>query len=169
MRDPGEDVVATYRALSIAVGPPPKDNDDDSAYAVNVILWQTGSVGLIPFEWAPPDGQPIDNESWSSPARLMASMDLHYGLANGWHPTKGVKYKKPMGWMPGPAVRFDELVDHLSQQLLHRHSDARLLKACRKAVDVEPKTYITAEHELIKWKFGRLLACVLDSPAHYSR
>ena len=44
-----------------------------------------------------------------------------------------------MKWMPGPAVRFDELVDHLSQQLLHRHSDARLLKACSKAVDVQPK------------------------------
>jgi uncharacterized protein (DUF1800 family) len=171
VRDPGEDLVATYRALSIAVGPPPKNKDADDyyAYAVNVILWQAGSIGLVPFEWAPPDGQPIDDESWSSPARLMASMDLHYGLAHGWHPSKGVRYKNPMGWMPGPAVRFDELVDHLSQQLLHRHSDARLLKACRKAVDVDPKTYITEEHELVQWKFGKLLACILDSPAHYSR
>ena len=99
----------------------------------------------------------------------MASMDLHYGLATATSPHEAIKFKKPMGWMPGPAVRFDELVDHLSQQILHRHSDARLLKACRKAVDVEPKTYITEEHELIEWKFGRLLATVLDSPAHYSR
>jgi uncharacterized protein (DUF1800 family) len=169
VRDPGEDVVATYRALSIAVLPPPKDDETYGRSAVATLIYQAGSVGLIPFEWAPPDGQPIDNESWSSPARLMASMDLHYGLANGWWPVEAVRYKKPMQWMPGPAVRFDELVDHLSQQILHRHSDARLLKACRKAVDVTPKTYITEEHELIEWKFGRLLACVLDSPAHYSR
>ena len=169
VRDPGEDVVATYRALRMSVFAPPKNEETYGRSAVAALVWQCGNVGLVPFEWAPPDGQPIDNESWSSPARLMASMDLHYGLANGWWPTEAVRYKKPMQWMPGPAVRFDELVDHLSQQLLHRHSDARLLKACRKAVDVQPKTYITEEHELIQWKFGRLLACILDSPAHYSR
>ena len=169
VRDPAEDVLATYRALRIGVGAPPKDEDDYHASAVAALIWQTGSIGLTPFEWAPPDGQPLDNESWSSPARLMASMDLHYGLANAWWPDKAVKFREPMQWMPGPAVRFDELVDHLSQQLLHKHSDARLLKACHKATGVEPKTYITEEHELIEWKFGRLLACILDSPAHYSR
>jgi uncharacterized protein (DUF1800 family) len=169
VRDPGEDVVATYRALRIKVGAPPRDEDDWHGSAIAALVWQTGSVGLVPFEWAPPDGQPIDNESWSSPARLMASMDLHWSLAHGHWPQKAVRFKKPMQWMPGPSVRFDELVDHLSQQLLHRHSDARLLKACRKALDIEPKTYITEEHELIEWKFGRLLACILDSPDHYTR
>jgi hypothetical protein len=99
----------------------------------------------------------------------MGSMDVHYQLAHGHYPDEAVRYKQPMKWMPGPAVRFDELVDHLSQQILHRYSDARLLKACAKATDVKPKDYIIEDHELIEWKFGRLLATILDSPDHYSR
>jgi Protein of unknown function (DUF1800) len=168
VRDPAEDLVATYRALRIKVKPPPHD-DRYGGSAVAALVWQSGSIGLVPFSWGPPDGQPVDNESWSSPARLMGSMDVHWGLAHGYWPSEAVRFKKPMQWMPGPAVRFDELVDHLSQQLLHRHSDARLLKAASKAVDVRPKDYIIEDHELIQWKFGHLLATVLDSPAHFSR
>lgn len=169
VRDPAEDLVATYRALRIDVRPPPDDKDTYNGSAIAAMLWQVGGIGLIPFSWATPDGQPLDNESWSSPGRLMGSMDVHWQLAHGHYPDEAVRYKAPMKWMPAPAVRFDELVDHLSQQLLHRHSTARLLKACSKAVDVRPKDYIIEDHELIEWKFGRLLATILDSPDHYSR
>ena len=169
VRDPAEDVVATYRALRIDVKPPPADEDLYNRSAVAAILHQAGGIGLIPFSWGTPDGQPLDNGAWSSPGRLMGSMDVHWQLAHGHWPTEAVIYKKPMKWMPAPAVRFDELVDHLCQQLLHRHSDARLLKACVKATDVKAKDYIIEDHELIEWKFGRLLATILDSPAHYSR
>jgi uncharacterized protein (DUF1800 family) len=169
VRDPAEDLVATYRALRIDVRPPPDDEDTYNGSAIAAMLWQVGGIGLIPFSWATPDGQPLDNESWSSPGRLMGSMDVHWQLAHGHYPDEAVRYKAPMKWMPAPAVRFDELVDHLSQQLLHRHSTARLLKACSKAVDVRPKDYIIEDHELIEWKFGRLLSTILDSPDHYSR
>jgi uncharacterized protein (DUF1800 family) len=169
VRDPAEDLVATYRALRIDVRPPPDDEDTYNSSAIAAMIWQVGGIGLVPFSWATPDGQPVDNESWSSPGRLMGSMDVHWQLAHGHYPDEAVRYKAPMKWMPAPAVRFDELVDHLSQQLLHRHSDGRLLKACSKAVDVRPKDYIIEDHELIEWKFGRLLATILDSPAHYSR
>jgi hypothetical protein len=169
VRDPAEDLVATYRALRIDVRRPPSDEDRYNRSAVAAMIWQVGGIGLVPFSWATPDGQPVDNESWSSPGRLMGSTDVHWQLAHGHWPDEAVHYKPPMKWMPAPAVRFDELVDHLSQQLLHRHSDDRLLKACTKAVDVRPKDYIIEDHELIEWKFGRLLATILDSPAHYSR
>ena len=169
VRDPAEDLVATYRALRIVVQPPPDNEDTYNGSAVAALVWQSGSIGLVPFSWGPPDGQALDNLSWSSPARLMGSMDIHWGLAHGHWPSEAVRYKRPLQWLPGPAVRFDELVDHLSQQILHRHSDARLLKAACKAVDVRPKDYIIEDHELIEWKFGRLLATILDSPAHYSR
>jgi len=169
VRDPAEDLVATYRALRIKVRRPPRGEEAYGASAIAAMVWQAGSIGLVPFSWASPDGQPLDNESWSSPGRLMGSMDVHWQLAHGHWPETAVRYRKPMAWMPGPAVRFDELVDHLSQQLLHRHSDARLLKACSRATDVRPKDYVTEDHELIEWKFGRLLATILDSPDHYTR
>ena len=44
VRDPGEDIVATYRALGIRMDEP---RADDSA--VNALLWQAGSIGIYPL------------------------------------------------------------------------------------------------------------------------
>ena len=76
MRDPGEDVVATYRALGVRLARPPAGDAGDQ-YAANAMLWQVDGLGIEPFGWPRPDGQPIDNASWSSPSRMMASMDVH--------------------------------------------------------------------------------------------
>ena len=51
------------------------------------LLWQAASLGNRPFGWPRPDGQPVDNRSWSSPSRLIASMSMHLGLCGGWWPT----------------------------------------------------------------------------------
>ena len=67
-----------------------KPRADDAG--VNALLWQAGSIGIYPLAWPRPDGQPIDNASWSSPGRLMASMSVHYTLSGGWWPTKGAHY-----------------------------------------------------------------------------
>ena len=73
VRDPGEDVVATYRALDVKVRKPTERQRRRQR------RWpgRPPSVGALPFGWPRPDGQPIDNESWSYPSRLMASMDIH--------------------------------------------------------------------------------------------
>jgi hypothetical protein len=168
VRDPGEDIVATYRALGVRVQRPP-DGDAGDEYAATAMLWQVASLGTSPFAWPRPDGQPIDNDSWSSPSRLIASMDVHYGMCGGWWPSVGISYPKPTDWMPKESLRFDKLVDHLAQQLLHRRSTAQLLKACCEAVDVAPTETITADHGLVRWNFPRLLTVFLDSPAHLSR
>ena len=77
VRDPCEELVATYRSLRVKVSDPP---DGDNGYAARAILWQAGAIGAVPFDWPRPDGQPIDNESWSSPARLLASMETHWSM-----------------------------------------------------------------------------------------
>ena len=53
VRTPTDDVVATYRALDVAVRRPV---DGDST--ANTLLYQTSNIGLTPFGWARPDGQP---------------------------------------------------------------------------------------------------------------
>jgi hypothetical protein len=133
------------------------------------MLWQVGALGTSPFAWPRPDGQPIDNDSWSSPSRLIASMDVHWSMSGGWWPSTGITYREPMDWLPKPSIRFDMLVDHLSQQLLHRRSTAQLLQACCEACDVRPAEKINADHGLVKWNFHRLLSTFLDSPAHLTR
>jgi uncharacterized protein (DUF1800 family) len=166
VRDPGEDVVATYRVLGVKIKQPSGEEADGSA--LQALVWQTDSIGIEPFSWGQPNGQPIDNDSWSSPARLLASMRFHMGVAGGWADTATV-YRKPERWLPGKHPRFDELVDHLCQQLLHRETSKKLLKACCVAVDVKPYEPIDKDHELVEWKFPRLLTTLLDSPEHLSR
>ncbi|WP_121251672.1 DUF1800 domain-containing protein [Nocardioides ferulae] len=168
VRDPGEDLVASYRVLRARVQAPPEGPAGDR-YAATQMLWSVGDLGVAPFEWPRPDGQPIDNESWSSPSRLIGSLDLHLSLSGRWWPTAGITYRTPEQWLPRRALRFSALVEHLSRQLLGRPSTDTLLRACCQAVGVSPDTRITADHAVMRWQFPNLLTTFLDSPAHLTR
>lgn len=168
VRDPGEDLIATYRVLGIDVRRPPAGAAGDK-HAANQLLWQVSGMGVAPFSWPRPDGQPIDSVSWSSPARLIASMEVHQSLAAGWWPSVGVRYRRPRAWLPSDTVRFEELVDDLSRRILHRRATPRLLQACCQATGCRPRERITADHPLVRWGMYRLLATLLDSPAHLTR
>ncbi|WP_051551743.1 DUF1800 domain-containing protein [Nocardioides sp. URHA0020] len=168
VRDPGEDLVATYRALGVQISRPPSGTSGDR-YAANQMLWQVAGMGVTPFAWPRPDGQPIDNASWASPARLIASMDVHQSLAAGWWPTDGAHYRRPAAWLPRPSVRFDALVDDLSRRILHRPATPLLLTACAQATGCRAGEVITAEHGLVRWGMYRLITVLLDSPAHLTR
>lgn len=165
VRDPGEDLVATYRALGIRVTKPGSSGRD----AADQLLWQAGSIGTQPFDWPRPDGQPIDNDSWASPSRMLASMTVHMDLAGTWWPDEGIRYRPLDSWVPRFPIRFEDLVDHLSRRILHRRATGQLLQACCEAVDVEPREKITRDHGLVRWNMYRLLSTFLDSPAFLTR
>ncbi len=164
LRDPSEDLVATYRALGATVRPPTSAKD-----AANTMLWQSTVIGLAPMAWPRPDGQPLENSAWATPARALASMDIHWSLAGGWWPKTGVDYLQPTDWVPELPIRMAPLVDHLSRRLLGRPSTPGILKAACASVGLKPTTVITADHPLIRWQFNRLLASFLDNPLHYGR
>jgi Protein of unknown function (DUF1800) len=164
VRDPEGDLVATYRALGITIRKPTVRES-----APHQIIWQAGTIGQGVGEWPRPDGQPVDNGSWASPSRMLGSLSTHYGLSGGWWPTQDIHYRKPTSWLPRPSVRFDVLVDHMSQQILHRHASATLLQACCQAVDAKPSTVVDRNHPVMRWLFPRLLTTFLDSPQHFRR
>jgi uncharacterized protein (DUF1800 family) len=164
LRDPSEDLVATYRALGATVRKPQRRED-----AANAMLWQSTVIGLAPMTWPRPDGQPLDNQAWATPARALASMDIHWSLAGGWWPKTGVDYLQPTDWVPELPMRFAPLVDHLSRRILGRPSTRGILKAASAAVGVKPTEEITADHPLMRWHFNRLLGSFLDNPLHYGR
>jgi len=166
VRDPIEDVVATYRALGVRLHRPAADDD---GHATKAILWQCHGVGADPHGWPRPDGPPLDNESWATPARMLASMDVHWVLAGGWWPTEGITYRRHRDWLPRREIRLDLLVDYLAQQLLGARSTATLLRACCEVTGLGPGARITAGHDLVRWNFHRLLSTILDSPAHLTR
>lgn len=164
LRDPAEDVVAAYRLLRVKVNRP-----TNSSAGANAMLWQANSVGAMPFAWPRPDGTPIDNASWSSTSRLLASLRIHYSMAGGWWPTQDVHYRQPKTWVPKNGMRFDELVDHLCREILHQPSTGVLLKACCEATGLKPSEPITYDHGLVQWGMARLLTTLLDSPEFFAR
>ena len=167
VRNPSDDVVATWRVLDVQASAPVSDDS-----AVNAMLWQTVGVGQAPFDWARPDGQPEDGESWSSVSRMLASFQAHYSMAGGWWPKQQLTYHPLTAWVPltdGQSMRFDALVDHLSRRLLGRTASARLLDACCLASGVTASTSITTTHSVVRWGMPVLLTTVLDGPEHLTR
>jgi hypothetical protein len=164
VRDPQGDLVATYRVIGVDIKKP---TTRDSA--PHQIIWQASSIGQGVAEWPRPDGQPIDNASWASPSRMMGSMSFHYGASGGWWPNKDIHYRSALSWLPKDTTPFKVLVEHMSQQILHRHSTDILLKSCCQAVAAKPHDQIDQDHPVMRWLFPRLLTTFLDSPAHYRR
>ncbi|MCM0620123.1 DUF1800 domain-containing protein [Nocardioides bruguierae] len=165
LRDPAEDVVATYRVLQARVQQPTSDDD-----AANAMIWQAQKVGLVPMAWPRPDGQPIHNSAWATASRAMASMEIHWVMAGGWWPSEGVEFLQPSDWAPTPLpVTFAQLVDHLARLLHGRPSNRNVLRAACEACSVDPDTTVTASSAVLTWKLNRLLAVLLDHPRHYSR
>lgn len=162
LRDPSEDVVATYRALGVRIGRP---TQNDSAAAA--ILWQASGLGLSPHAWPRPDGTPVRNDVWASPSRALGSMGMHWSMAGGWWPSSGLRYQEPSAWVPAKKpIRFKDLVDAVSRDLLHRPATKGLLTTACLATGCKPKEKIDRDHGLYEWGFPRLLAAVLDSPDH---
>ena len=162
LRDPSEDVVATYRALGVRVDRP--RNGDSAA---NAILWQASGLGLSPHAWPRPDGPPVTDEVWASPSRALGSMSMHWSMAGGWWPRAGLRHPTPDRWMPAKKpIRFADLVDEVSRDLLHRPATRGLVTTASLATGCKPREKIDREHALYRWNFPRLLAAVLDSPDH---
>ncbi len=162
LRDPSEDVVATYRALGVGI-----DKPRGAGSGVHAILWQASGVGLSPHAWPRPDGMPVTDDVWASPARALASMSMHWSMAGGWWPTDDLHYRKPSAWVPEKKpVRFKDLVDEVSRDLLHRPATKDLLETASLATGCRTREKIDRDHELYQWGFPRLLAAVLDSPDH---
>lgn len=164
VRTPAEDLVATYRALGVKIARPTSGES-----AANQIVWQCQALGMAPYDWTQPSGQPDGNAAWSSTSRMLASFRTHYEMSGGWWPRKNATYRPYDAWLPQASLRFDLLVDHLSRRLLGRPSTSALLKACCQATGCRPAEKITRSHAVANWKMPRLLTTVLDTPAHLSR
>ncbi len=164
IRNPVEDVLASYRALGVRHSRPTADDS-----GANAVLWQCTGVGVYPQGWPRPDGLPQTNGAWATPARMLGSMQLHMSLSGGWWPKVDTRYRKPAAWAPRYPIRLDALIDHLSRHILHRKATPALVQACCQAVGLPASERITRDHGLVRWGFPRLLTTFLDSPDFYAR
>jgi uncharacterized protein (DUF1800 family) len=165
LRTPAEDLVATYRLLGVRLGRPTADQS-----AANAIIWQADSLGQAPFTWPRPDGAPLVASAWASPSRVLASMEVHWGMAGGWWPSLDASYPAYASWAPRLPIPFRDLVDHLSRLLHHRESDATLLEgACLATGITDPGVSVAAGSDVLTWRMPALLAALLDHPRWYRR
>jgi hypothetical protein len=132
-RDTTEDTVATWRVLGAQLRRP-----TSSTSAANELLWQADDV---------------------------ASIDVHHAMAGRWSPsaTQGMVSRAPQTWLPPLPVRLDQLVDHLSQQLLHQHASIYLVRTCCQAVGYDMDQEITTTHPVATSGIPVLLGTILDS------
>jgi uncharacterized protein (DUF1800 family) len=162
VRTPIDDVVATCRVIQVRAEAPV----NLSSFA-HELSWALGST--LVYQWPRPDGAPDRAAVWASTTRMLNSWRMHWLLAGGWWPDGEATYKRPVAFLPQSGIRFDELVDHLSRVVLGRRSTSKLLKAACEGCDVAPEESIIKTHSVMSWKFPRLLAVLLDTPAHMGR
>ena len=165
VRDPSQDVVATFAVLGTELSRPGMDDTS----AASLIVHMAETVGLAPMAWPLPDGSPQLSGPWTSPARMMASFDMHWRMATRSQPSRNITYRAPADWLPAPSIALRDLVDHLSRTIHHRPSTATLLQACCEAVELEPGEILTSSHPVVTTRMPRLLVVFLDHPNHITR
>ena len=161
VRTPIDDVVATCRTLRLTtLAPTTKDS-----FAHGLIYLVSSN---LPFHWPRPDGPPDTEEVWAAPTRMLNSWKLHWSLASGL-PALQVTHLTPASYLPVASIRFDQFVDHLCRVLLGRRSTPVLLDAACEGTGTGVAELVTKDHAVIRTKFGRLVAVLLDSPQHMTR
>jgi len=162
VRTPYDDLIASCRSLRATALRPTKD----SSFG-NAVNWVHGTIPT--YQWPAPNGAPDDGLAWTSVSRMLSSFRFHLNFAGGWWPKDDVVWRKPTYWLPKRQIRLDQFVDHLSRTWLGRRSTPRLLQAVCEALAEPPGAIVTADHAVMRWKFPRLAAVLLDSPKHMSR
>ena len=162
VRTPIDDVVATCRTLRVdAQTPTARDS------FANALSWTLNST--LCYQWPRPDGPPDTADVWAAPTRMLNSWKMHWGLAGGYSPSRQVTFRAPASYLPATSIRFDRFVDHLCRVLLGHGSTALLLDAACEGTGTAAAEVVTVDHAIIRWKFSRLVAVLLDSPEHMTR
>lgn len=163
VRTPVEDAIATFAALNAQFAKPSSPTD-----AANQFNGVSKGIGQVVYDWPTADGFPDVMPAWIDPGRVLGSMRAHWLAAIG-HPTDAITYRTPIQWAPQLPTTFDNVVDYVARSLLYRPSTPTMLQAACVATDCKTTTMIDAGHALIRYKFPRLLASLLDTPEHLSR
>ena len=164
VRTPGQDAIASYRALGLSVQPPTDGNN--FGYAV---IYQLGDMDQMPFGWPAPNGFPDVGAAWSSVGRVLASLNLHRTIAHGWWPSTGVTFRPWTDWLPALPATLGEVVDSASTKLLCRPADAATTTACCQLIGMDPSRVVSSANDLGAWRLNPILQTLLNSPAHAAR
>ena len=166
VRNPADDVVATWRALDVQAAPPTGD-----ASGANAVLWQTVGLGQAPFDWTRPDGsRRTARRGRRSPGCWVVRDPLH---AVRRLVADGPDDLPPRGVVGAAAVRAVDAIRRARGAPLTDPARADRAdpagRGCCLVTGLTAATSITLNHALVRWGMPVLLTTVLDSPEHMSR
>ena len=167
VRDPGEDVVATYRALGVKIADARPARE---ATARRSSRWSGRATRSGIAVHLGPAQRPADRQRVLVLAGPAAGLDARSTAAGRrLVPDDGDALPEPEGGCPagGPLRRARRPPVPAAAAPTATHGPAQGLLPG--AVDVKPHDRITEDHELVQWRFPRLLTTLLDSPDHLSR
>jgi uncharacterized protein (DUF1800 family) len=160
VRTPTEDVVNSARVL----GTRPVAADDDAAFARHVV-WMSSSVGQMQFDWPRPDGFPETSSTWTSPARVVRSWNIHYALAGNWWGAKDVAIPARADLMPTTwPMTLGQLTDHQSRMLLGRPASAALRTGVAEALGATEGRSLKDAAAVSDWTWTVVRGSVLNAP-----
>lgn len=164
LRDPEQDVVATYRLMVKDLTP----LNTPQSVAVQLPV-QVFELGVPALSWPTPEGAPLETDRWATPARALASFRLHWNLAIGAANVTGAEFRSARDLVPQSALTMEALVQHLSRQVLSLEADPSLIDLACWSMQVTRLTTITADHRVLTAGWGQLLSIFLDHPSRYFR
>ena len=119
-----------------------------------------------PLAWVQPNGYPDYADAWRSAGGTLNRWNTHMSLANGWWPDN-LRSPELRNLLPKklPAT-YGALIDDLARRLVFRtlapaHRNAVLGFLGKAAGDPLKST-----DAAVTWRFGYLVALILDSPYH---
>ena len=184
VRRPYEDVIAGVRALGLKPSKNPDYPTSGASYfeGLRAIYYQSRDLGNAPLDWGPPNGYPDTARDWQSANGMLGRWNNHYSHAHGWWPSrsengftwpgrsKDTALSASTHLLPNPLpATYGELVDALSERLLHQQMRAEHRAAVLTFVGKTATSPLVATDSAVTWKLGRVVALILDSPYHALR
>ena len=131
------------------------------------ILWQAAELGQRAVLLAAARRAAVDNDSWSSPSRMLASMNVHYVMSAA---AGGRPRASPTAAAEGLGRRSarsgsTSWSTTCRSELLHQRVDRRAARGLLRGRRLpSPRERITRTTRSIHWNLPRLLTTFLDSP-----
>lgn len=160
VRTPIEDVVNGARVLGMV----PAGAAGDAAFARQVV-WMSSTVGQQQFDWPRPDGFPETSTTWTSPARVVRSWNIHYAMAGNWWGAKEVAIPARADLMPSTwPLTLGQLVDHQSRMLVGRPASAALRQGVADSLNVSEGRSLASAAAVSEWTWTVVRGTVLNTP-----
>lgn len=160
-RRPYEDVIATFRIL----GHRP---DAEGSTSMGDVRWTTRQMGHVPGGWSAPDGYPDQATAWQSASSTLHRWNMHLHAASGWS-FKTMGQPDLAAWLTPTPTTYDALVQRVADKLLLTGFTTSQRTAICTFLERKPTDPVKPGDAAITWRYGQLVAVLLDTLSHAIR